>query len=404
MKYIFTMVIVLLPFLLSAQFNEREKFEKEAKLFLKSDVEKSRKIYDYLIESELSKDKKITYQLDLIKVNFYQEKNQQAIDLLFQLENEISSVNKEVRNKFYVLKSDVFNYFGFRDEAALILKNCKGIEDKEIDFLRNDLLNLSTALSLKNISGNSVLINASEVDSLKEALSSTTNLFIRQKQLAILANYYTSIGNEEGILFYRNEQINNHDNYQNELKINRNYLINQLLKLRDSKQNKIKNQWIASSILLIFMCLILFIYKSYIKRRKKRTSAPTVLSISDKTELLILNKLIVFEQSIDFLNPSITLASLAKELETNVKYLSNILNQKKGKSFNNYINELRITYILNKLKNDHRYRSYKISYLATESGFISQSSFLTSFKLMTGTTPSAYIKELNDTLKVNGND
>lgn len=116
--------------------------------------------------------------------------------------------------------------------------------------------------------------------------------------------------------------------------------------------------------------------------------------IPDRTEEEILEKLLKFEKSELFLDPQIRLATIAKELDTNTRYLSSIINASKARSFNAYINSLRIQYIVGKLTSEPRYRTYKISYLAEAGGFTSQSSFNTAFKEFTGLTPSAYIKKL----------
>ena len=56
-----------------------------------------------------------------------------------------------------------------------------------------------------------------------------------------------------------------------------------------------------------------------------------------------------------FLNKDMSLALLASHLETNTKYLSEVINKYKGKNFNVYINELRINYIVSKLKTNPMY-------------------------------------------------
>lgn len=155
----------------------------------------------------------------------------------------------------------------------------------------------------------------------------------------------------------------------------------------------------------IFLLLILLIYfgilfnKNYKKRNSQKSeeneeSTSKSIVIPDKTEIEILEKLKKFETSNLFLDKQLRIASLAKKLDTNTRYLSMIINASKDKSFNNYINSLRINYILKKLSSDPKYLTYKISYLAEQCGFASQSSFTSAFKEITGETPSAYIKTL----------
>lgn len=122
----------------------------------------------------------------------------------------------------------------------------------------------------------------------------------------------------------------------------------------------------------------------------------TTKGIPTDTEARILKKLENFESSTKFIKNSISLASLAIYCETNTKYLSHIINTHKEKDFNNYINELRVNYIIKKLKNEPIYRKYKIATLAEESGFSSQNKFSTIFKKVTSISPSVFIKLLDE--------
>jgi len=118
------------------------------------------------------------------------------------------------------------------------------------------------------------------------------------------------------------------------------------------------------------------------------------IQIADETVVALLSKLEKFEKSNKFTKQEINFAYLTNYLNTNSKYLSEILKQHKGKSFSQYINDLRIDYIMNLLYNDPRYREYKISYLAEVSGFASRVSFTLEFKKITGINPSYFIETL----------
>ena len=129
------------------------------------------------------------------------------------------------------------------------------------------------------------------------------------------------------------------------------------------------------------------------KPEKAETKKVVILK---ETEEQILNKLKRFENSKRFLNKDISLAVLAGQLDSNTKYLSEIINSHYHVNFNTYINKLRINYIIEKLKNDPNYINYKISYLADNCGFSSHSSFATVFKSITGISPVKFIELLND--------
>lgn len=118
------------------------------------------------------------------------------------------------------------------------------------------------------------------------------------------------------------------------------------------------------------------------------------LTIAPDTLERILKDLEDFESKALFLNPTVDSSTLANYCQTNVRYISEIINTYKNEGVNAYINRLRITYILEKLKEDPEYRTYKISYLADEAGFSSHSKFSAEFKRIIGLSPSIFISKL----------
>jgi YesN/AraC family two-component response regulator len=124
-----------------------------------------------------------------------------------------------------------------------------------------------------------------------------------------------------------------------------------------------------------------------------------VVLMSSETEGKLLAKLNKFEKTNLFNNKNISLPFLAGRFETNTKYLSYVINTHKEKDFNNYINELRINYIIEKLKNDPQYRNFKLASLADEVGFSSHSKFSKIFKKVTSLSPSLFIKYLQEEIQ-----
>jgi len=118
--------------------------------------------------------------------------------------------------------------------------------------------------------------------------------------------------------------------------------------------------------------------------------------ISEEAEQKIVEGLKVFETGDNFRNANYALADLASEIGVNTKYLSQVLNSNYGRDFNTYINELRINYIINKLKTNNDYHLYKLSFLAEECGFSSHSKFSAVFKAVTGITPTRFIGYLKE--------
>jgi AraC-like DNA-binding protein len=125
------------------------------------------------------------------------------------------------------------------------------------------------------------------------------------------------------------------------------------------------------------------------------TTEKTTFSVPSDKEAEILEKLNDFEKTEGFKNKNLSLSSLAESFSTNTAYISTVININKSKNFNNYINELRVNYIINKLKNDPQYLKYKISHLAEECGFSSHNTFTTAFSNFIGVSPSNFIKFLS---------
>lgn len=69
------------------------------------------------------------------------------------------------------------------------------------------------------------------------------------------------------------------------------------------------------------------------------------------------------------------------------------------KDFKNSINELRVGYIIEKFTTDPQYHKYKISTLAEEAGFSSQSKFAAVFRKVTDVSPSQFLEHLKTAQK-----
>lgn len=116
--------------------------------------------------------------------------------------------------------------------------------------------------------------------------------------------------------------------------------------------------------------------------------------ISDEKIQNIKIQLEQFETNKYFLQKNITVDGLAKDFGTNRDYLSKAVNEIKGKNFSQYLNELRINYIVEELNNNIRLRKHTISAIADDIGYNNSESFSNAFRKITGTLPSYYIKLL----------
>ena len=116
--------------------------------------------------------------------------------------------------------------------------------------------------------------------------------------------------------------------------------------------------------------------------------------MTPETEERLLEELEVLEKKHFFLNKDNSLSSLASEMNSNTKYVSYLINTHKNKDFKNYINELRVFYVVRQFRNEPEYLKYKLSYIAEKAGFSSHSKFAAIFKNVTGFAPSVFIAQL----------
>ncbi|RVU90950.1 helix-turn-helix domain-containing protein [Flavobacterium columnare] len=105
-----------------------------------------------------------------------------------------------------------------------------------------------------------------------------------------------------------------------------------------------------------------------------------------------------FETKRGFLKVGVTIQTLATLFKTNSKYISLYVNQIIGKTFTEYINDLRIEYAVVALQNNPKLRNYTVNALANEFGFLSKNTFINAFEKKTGMRPIYYINEI---IKIN---
>lgn len=227
-------------------------------------------------------------------------------------------------------------------------------------------------------------------------------------------NYYSEKYDSISTLnLLMNQKINNEVFYHQ----------SKIIQLKQQKIEDLSQRLIIFSFVVLFLTILIYGY--ILNKKKEKLGVVTTIlqtikesknevvqadletKYSQKTDLLskdkeyaLLQKLDSFEKTNKFLSKNVSLGLVASQLDTNTKYLSEVINRHKKKNFNTYINELRIKYILNKLTTDSNYLNYKISYLAEEAGFSSHSSFVSAFKTFTGTTPTLFINTLSQTAEL----
>lgn len=196
-----------------------------------------------------------------------------------------------------------------------------------------------------------------------------------------------------------------------------------VLELEKKEQEK-RTIYIVSTSAVIIGLLVLFLFRLSKKRKNEAVNFEALLAKikaqeKNKEKVLIDVKDIVFEEKTTtdinqetfddilkglqileeqhyFLRQDCSAYTIAKKIKTNTSYLSKVVNAYYQKNFNTYINDLRISYVIIKLKEDSRFRLYSVQSISEEVGYKSPDSFTKYFKKRTGLLPSVYIKKLNN--------
>lgn len=128
--------------------------------------------------------------------------------------------------------------------------------------------------------------------------------------------------------------------------------------------------------------------KTEIQRNKLRSESTRT---SDSELIGELEKW-VFDKAL-YKQSNLTIERLAKKLNTNRTYLSEAINSHYQTNYSSWINQVRIQ-AARKMLAAEEYRHYSIEGIAQEVGYTSISSFNSSFKRVTGLTPSQFRKSI----------
>ena len=113
------------------------------------------------------------------------------------------------------------------------------------------------------------------------------------------------------------------------------------------------------------------------------------LSDEDKQQLLARIQE-VMDTNQEIFTPDFTLERLATLLGSRYKYVSQVINEHYQQNFNNFLNSYRIKEACKRMGDIENYSNYTIEAISESVGFKSRSTFVSSFKRITGLTPSQY--------------
>lgn len=396
---------------LSTLHRENEIFS-IGKIYLNKAVQASKKIKDagerYKFQGNLSQEiayyemEKFNYSKAIAQLkdgNLLFKKAGAAIDVNFQ-----TAVNDELIGKNFLALKSADSALFYYERGRKSLAASQSAESPLKGFILNGLGNVYFKKGDRN-QALSYYIQA-------EKIADQSNFFtLKQEVYSALMDFYKETDNRKYIT-YNEMNLKLHKDEEKSRKVIADDLIKTLRKDHIKTQSQYKKSAIIMASVFLAIVLLTIAFFTYRRRQDHKNFKSLIMSkanakkdaalkreyskeyMSEATENSILNSLRESEKAQFYLNSEVSLTTLAAELGINHRYLSYVINKNTEKDFAGYISELRINYIVERLRNDPSFLKYKISYLADLCGFSSHSRFTTTFKKITGTSPVDFIKDL----------
>ena len=242
----------------------------------------------------------------------------------------------------------------------------------------------------------------------------------------LLINYYKTKDNPKLQLYYV-DQLLRADRMLNETfnylvgKINKEYNTQELLTEKENlkKELFIKNHRYSVLIglsSLLFSGFVAMTYRNFRNKKiyqkrfenlmlefndvkvenktRQKNHKPVMPDINPQTVNNILRQLEKFEKERKYLERDWQLSNLASFFNHNPTYISSIIRHYKEKSFNEYINDLKVDHIISLLYSNKLARNYTNKALADEAGFSSTERFAKAFKAKTGISTAYFIEQV----------
>lgn len=99
----------------------------------------------------------------------------------------------------------------------------------------------------------------------------------------------------------------------------------------------------------------------------------------------------VFEKEL-YLDATLSRNTLARDLSTNIRYITLAIKQETGCSFTQYNNNYRVARAITLMREKNA--NHSVQQIALQCGYTTVSSFYRNFKSVTGQTPAAYLERL----------
>lgn len=145
------------------------------------------------------------------------------------------------------------------------------------------------------------------------------------------------------------------------------------------------------------------IEENLLEEREKTAAEPEKkMIISDELITRLSTQILeIMNDKHSVFNPDYSISMLALQLNTNTRYISEVIRHLGASNFRNFINEYRIREACRRLSDKEKYGKFTIGAIAESVGFNSDNSFIIAFKKVMGMTPAKYRRLASDVHKEN---
>jgi len=144
---------------------------------------------------------------------------------------------------------------------------------------------------------------------------------------------------------------------------------------------------------LLIAAIVWIVAKAFLRPEVMQDEKPVPVSPVSKSSAELVQKSLWLKKAMKanlyYLDPELSLGSLAEELDMHPHELSRIINMALGKSFNDFINEYRVAEVIRKMQ-DPAYDRITLLGIAFGAGFNSKTTFNRAFRQMTRKSPAEY--------------
>lgn len=172
-----------------------------------------------------------------------------------------------------------------------------------------------------------------------------------------------------------------------------------LFRLADRPSSFALSQIVGWGVVGLLLLMLVWFFLNSMRRKEKAVLAETAGKEADasnlpetkegcKTDNLMDDINILMNKQQLFLNHNLKVSDVAIELNTNPRYVSDCIKAQCGCTFSQYVNNLRIEYAKNLMRNQP---DIKMAEVALSAGFSNETTFFRTFKGITGQSPKEWM-------------